>query len=65
MKNVMSSEINNLNVTYELDELAEYGRKLQSEAVFMGLLGIIRFFRPNICKTVQMEEKQGKLKYSH
>ncbi len=65
MKNVKSSKVNKLKATYELDELVECGRKLHSEAVFMGVLKIIRLFRPDVRKTVQIEEKQGNLKYSH
>ena len=65
MKNVKISKINNLKAAYETDELVEYGRKLHSEAIFMGLLEIVRFFRPGICKTAQIEEKHGNLKYSH
>lgn len=65
MKNVKISEISNLNAVYESDELVEYGRKLHSEAVFMGLVGLIRLIRPGISKTAQIENKQGHLKYSH
>lgn len=65
MKNVKISETNNLNAAYETDELVEYGRKLHSEAIFMGLMEIIRFFKPGLHKTSQIDGKQGNLKYSH
>lgn len=65
MKNVKNPKVNNLQATRELDELVEYGRKLQSDAVFMGVLKIFNLFRHDKGKTVQFEEKQGDLKYSH
>ncbi len=64
MKNVKSSTMNNLKATYGIDELVEYGRKLHSEAVFMGVLKIMKLFRPNLRKTVQIEGNEGNLKYS-
>lgn len=65
MKNVKSSEINNLKATHEFDELVKYGRQLHSEAVFMTVMKMFKLFRHDMSKTVQFEKKQGNLKYSH
>jgi hypothetical protein len=65
MQNVKSSRIDTLKATHELNELAEYGRQLHSEAVFMGVMNIFRFFRHGMPKTVQFTERRENLKYSH
>mgnify|MGYP001116721562 CR=1 FL=1 len=65
MKNVKSTEINNLKATHDLDKFADYGRQLHSEAVFMAVLKFFKLFRNNTRKSLQFEGKHGDLKYSH
>lgn len=65
MKNVKSTEINNLKATHEIDGLIQYGRQLHCEAVFMRMLKFFKFFKSNKRKAVQFEGKHGDLKYSH
>jgi hypothetical protein len=65
MENVKSSTTSNLQVTQDLDQLIEDGRKLHSEAVFIGISKFFTLFRHDIPQAVQIKEKQGKLKYSH
>ncbi len=65
MQNVKSSAASNLQETRELDQLIEHGRKLHSEAVFMGIWKFLRLFRHDIPKAFKIKKNQGKLKYSH
>ena len=65
MKNVKSSEINNLNETDHIDQLVSYGNRLHSEAVLKGVVKIFRLFIHDRHETVQFREKRGNLKYSH
>ena len=65
MKNVKSTEINNLKATHEIEELIQYGRQLHSETVFMGMLKFFKLFKNNTRRTVPFEGKHGDLKYSH
>ena len=63
MKNVKSSEINNLKAAHTIDELISHGRRLHREAVVMGALKIFKLFRHHIPKPVQLEEKRGNLEF--
>ncbi|MGW8194701.1 MAG: hypothetical protein ACWGOX_10600 [Desulforhopalus sp.] len=64
MKNAKSYQGKDLTNSQNIDEMLEHGRKLHSEAVFMGLMKIITLFKPAAGNTVRLPEGEKHMGFS-